>query len=281
MSRHAFLIIAHNEFAVLQRLLSALDNEQVDIYVHIDKKVKEYPVLRTERAGLFFVKNRVDVRWGHVSQIECEYALFREAYKPGEYCFYHLISGVHLPLKGIEDILSYYESCIGMNILPHLDCNDQYQMDLKVRRYNLLIKWFGYGPKWLQRCVQLFWRANHSFQKLLGITFNSACDFRVSSNWVSLSEDALSYIISRFEYSMRLFQYSFCGDEWFIATLLFHSEFKDSIVSPDCILLCSIGDCNAITFTTKDRDLLLSSNCLWARKFSSESMAIVDEILSR
>ena len=34
--KHAFLIIAHNEYPVLEVLLSMLDDERNDIYLHID-----------------------------------------------------------------------------------------------------------------------------------------------------------------------------------------------------------------------------------------------------
>ena len=40
MKRHAFLIIAHNEFGVLQRLVDAIDDPRNDIYIHFDKKVE-------------------------------------------------------------------------------------------------------------------------------------------------------------------------------------------------------------------------------------------------
>ena len=36
--KHAFLIIAHNEYPVLEVLLSMLDDERNDIYLHIDKR---------------------------------------------------------------------------------------------------------------------------------------------------------------------------------------------------------------------------------------------------
>lgn len=278
--KHAFMIIAHNEFVILQRLISALDDERIDIYVHIDKKVREMPVLHANHAGLFILQNRVDVRWGHVSQIECEYALFREAYKPGVYCFYHLISGVHLPLKSLDYILSYYESMVGKNILPHLDCNDEYQMNLKVRRYNILVRWYVYGPKLLQRCAQLVWTASHAVQKRLGITYNKAKDFRVSSNWVSLTEEALHFLVSKQDEALKIFKHSFCGDEWFVATLLYRSFLRETVVSPDDILQCSIGHCNAETFTIEDSDILATSICLWGRKFSSVDMSIVDIVLS-
>lgn len=37
--KHAYLIIAHNEFDLLQKLISVLDDERNDIFIHIDKKV--------------------------------------------------------------------------------------------------------------------------------------------------------------------------------------------------------------------------------------------------
>lgn len=36
--KHAYLIIAHTEFKLLENLISILDNPNNDIFVHIDKK---------------------------------------------------------------------------------------------------------------------------------------------------------------------------------------------------------------------------------------------------
>ena len=45
--KHAYLIMAHHEFEVLGKLVQALDDERNDIYIHFDKKVKNYPLLKT------------------------------------------------------------------------------------------------------------------------------------------------------------------------------------------------------------------------------------------
>lgn len=37
--KHAYLIVAHTDFKILERLLDLLDYPGNDIYVHIDKKV--------------------------------------------------------------------------------------------------------------------------------------------------------------------------------------------------------------------------------------------------
>lgn len=40
MQKHAYLIMSHNDFYILEKLLRLLDDRRNDIYVHIDKKVK-------------------------------------------------------------------------------------------------------------------------------------------------------------------------------------------------------------------------------------------------
>ncbi len=40
-SKHAYCIIAHNNFNQLQILIDMLDDARNDIFVHIDKKVKQ------------------------------------------------------------------------------------------------------------------------------------------------------------------------------------------------------------------------------------------------
>lgn len=50
MMKHAFLIIAHNEYPILEVLLSMLDDERNDIYLHIDKRaVGLYQKLKDSR----------------------------------------------------------------------------------------------------------------------------------------------------------------------------------------------------------------------------------------
>ena len=38
MDKHAILIMAHNQFDILEKLLIMLDHERNDIYIHIDRK---------------------------------------------------------------------------------------------------------------------------------------------------------------------------------------------------------------------------------------------------
>ena len=61
--KHAYLILAHTDFALLQVLVSSLDDSRNDIFVHIDKKVSTLPKLNVNHSNVYFAKNRIDVRW--------------------------------------------------------------------------------------------------------------------------------------------------------------------------------------------------------------------------
>lgn len=72
--KHAYLILAHGDFELLQCLVSALDDERNDLYVHVDKKVKELPSLTVHKCRLYLIDERIDVRWGSVRMLEAEFA---------------------------------------------------------------------------------------------------------------------------------------------------------------------------------------------------------------
>mgnify|MGYP003196237755 CR=1 FL=1 len=82
MNKHAYLIIAHNQFDLLKKILTMLDDERNDFYIHIDKKVKDFDssafdgVLK--HSNLTFC-DRVNITWGDFSQIQSEMTLFKAA----------------------------------------------------------------------------------------------------------------------------------------------------------------------------------------------------------
>lgn len=41
MQKHAYMIIAHNDFDLLETLVRLLDDPRNDLYIHIDAKVQD------------------------------------------------------------------------------------------------------------------------------------------------------------------------------------------------------------------------------------------------
>ena len=90
--KHAYLILAHGSYTLLQRLVSTIDDERNDIFIHIDRKQQELPRLQVKYSHLFLLdKERVSVFWGDVSVIAAEFALMAFAHKHGDYAYYHLL----------------------------------------------------------------------------------------------------------------------------------------------------------------------------------------------
>ncbi len=62
---HAFLIMAHDDYDLLEKLVKMIDNIQADIYIHIDKKSKELPKLDNKYSNIYFIK-RIRINWGGI-----------------------------------------------------------------------------------------------------------------------------------------------------------------------------------------------------------------------
>ena len=109
MKKHAYLIMAHNEFDMLRRLLKELDDPRNDIYLHIDKKAKgfDFNILRNsvKHSQLILIPG-MNIYWGTISQVKCELRLMQAAAK-GQYHYYHLLSGSDFPLKSQDYIHEY------------------------------------------------------------------------------------------------------------------------------------------------------------------------------
>ena len=164
--RHAWLIIAHNEFDILQRLVSLLDDERSDFFIHFDKKVKTLPTLHLEKGRLFVLENRMDVRWGSVSQIKVELELLEAALLKGPYAHYHILSGTHLPLKPIDELLTFYDSHEGVEVMRRW-ADDPGDADFKLRRYHFPLGHYKYGSPGQRRLCQLAWQVVIKVQKIL------------------------------------------------------------------------------------------------------------------
>ena len=266
--RHAWLIIAHNEFGILQRLVSALDSPQSEIYIHIDKKVESLPDIHVKRSRLIFLSDRIDVRWGSILQIKCELVLLKTAFASGPYDYYHIISGTTLPLKSFEEIDLYFHQYRGKSVFRSLCQPPSSQEILKVRRYNLFVRHYASPKAFLRKSSQFLWKASVAIQRLLGIEANQGKVFYNASNWVSLTQDAVKYILGRERDILKTYRYSFCGDEYFIPSELMGSPLKDALINGDHYLLHKIIHSNASVYPLTEYNRLSESGYLFARKFT-------------
>ena len=117
MIKQAILIIAHNNFGTLEKIIECLDSDYFDLYVHIDLKSKNFnleELSKIPKKSKIYIYNKYNVRWADFSQVECELFLLKQAVSNGIYTYFHLISGVDMPLKSPKAIYDFFEKNKGV-----------------------------------------------------------------------------------------------------------------------------------------------------------------------
>ena len=292
LMKHAYLIMAHGNWEILRVLIFLLDDERNDIFLHIDKKadMPEGKTMETSHAQLFVLKNRIDVRWGNLSQIKAEYALFEEAVKNGPYAYYHLISGQDLPIKTQDEIHRFFDENQGKEFVG-INHGEEFEWDCrrKMMRYWLLTRFTRSQYGWLNEVTK---RLNKYLSILLSLVIHrSKLHFAKGANWVSISQKCVEYVISQKNFVMKRFNFTFCPDEFFIQTLVWnHPELRQALYHPEdeyegCMRLIDWKRGNPYVWTLADKEELMTSHRLFARKFTMQHSDIIywlkDELGSR
>ncbi len=91
----AYLIVAHNNYEHLKRLITALDEHACRFYIHIDKKS---PLPHLKADNIIFLQDRVNVHWSGFSMVRVTLNLLHRAIAD-ENDYFVLISGADYPIQ--------------------------------------------------------------------------------------------------------------------------------------------------------------------------------------
>ena len=285
--KHAFLIIAHNEFDVLKLLVSCLDDTRNDIFIHFDKKVSTLPDVRTQYAGLTILENRIDVRWGAPSMVEAEFALFETACSQGPYQHYHLLSGVDLPIKGQDHIHDFFDRYDGEEFIGYTWTQMPAGFSRKVQYWHLFPEDFK-SRSFIKKALRAGFL---SLQEVLGIKRNRNVNFKKGSQWVSITEGMAQYFLEHRDWIRKTFRNTFCCDELVMQTLCWMSPYQEHIHSltsdgEGCVRAIGWRENPAGSemvlrdWTDADFEFLKVSPALFARKFNSRDPQFLEKVVS-
>jgi len=105
--KHAFLILAHNNWLQLKELIQALDDKDFILFVHIDKRAKSFNIDDFKNITNFsevYFFSEFKCYWGGYSLVESELFLLKKASKI-HFDYYHLLSGSDYPIKSNKYIV--------------------------------------------------------------------------------------------------------------------------------------------------------------------------------
>lgn len=284
--KHAYLIIAHNEYPVVRVLLSMLDDKRNDIYLHIDRRSTElYEKLRTlqlQQAGLHILPARNKVYWGDLSQVETEYLLLETASAHGPYAYYHLLSGADLPIQTQDHIHAFFQENAGKEFVGFWS-GDWHRKDLerKVSRYYFFTKHLKRNHSPWHFITAPIHNLALMAQKVLRFQRRQEVKFRKGAQWCSITHGFCLYLLTKKTFVLRRFRHTLCPDEIFVQTLLWNSPFRKNIYNTEdndlgCMRLIDWTRGNPYTWKAQDYAELTASDKLFARKFSSREKKLIE-----
>lgn len=281
MDKHAYLIMAHNNFYILEKLLLLLDDERNDIYLHIDKKVKNFEFEKfkklCKKSNIYFTHKRINVIWGHHSQVMTEMLLFEMTSK-NNYSFYHLISGADLPLKTQDYIHKFFKEN------PEIELVEYQQRELnkweleRIKYYNLYKKNRKFS------FINVINKYFISLQIKFNVDRSKNVEVYKGSNWISISNECIKYILTQKKRIKKMVTLSNCADEIFLQIILKNTGFYEKTRKYGFNNLRFIDwergkNDSPYIFKNEDYDNLMKSNNLFARKFDDKvDKEVIDRI---
>ena len=280
--KHAYLILAHNAFDMLQTLIDCIDDERNDIFLHIDVKVKVLPCLHVEKSGLHFVAKRLDVRWGDLSMVEAEMVLLEAAVAQGPYSYYHFLSGVDLPLKSQDYIHDFCARNEGKLFIGYTLTEMTPELSRRMQYWHLFPRRFSKKRTIYSVIRALFLR----FQMAVGIRRNRKVAFKKGTQFVSITDAFARYMLSRRDWVRATFTHTFVPDESVFQTVAWMSDFKDSLYNTEsdpqgCMrAICWREGARDIDWAMADYERLASSPAFFARRFNNSDPAFIERIVA-
>lgn len=284
-SRHAYLIVAHQNADQLKTLLSLLDDPSNDLFLHIDRNWRDFDeadiVSAVTQSPVTLIKPRLHPGWGSERMVDCIINLLSESVKT-RHAFYHLLSGMDLPLKTQGEIHAFFAAHAGREFID-IGAESIHPAVLADR-----LKTYHFFQD-LRREYPFFAvldRVVLKAQSLLGVNRLKHVDipFQKGSLWFSITHEFACHALSQTERCRRYFRFSKCADELYLQTLLTLSPFLERRYFPgyndDRATMRLIdwdrgNGSSPYVFRSEDYALLTESDMLFARKFDERVDAAI------
>jgi len=248
-----------------------MNNGQFDFYIHLDKKID----IETHRdlfdlPNVYFVKNRIDIKWAGYTTAEAALSGVREITASGiKYGFINLITGQDYPIKSPE--------YIGKEFMFFKDIeNDWTEARQRVEKYHF---------------TDMSFRGRYAIQFFLN-SFMPKRKFPLNiklygkETFWTLSPDCAKYVVDTIDSNPKLrrfLRFTWGSDEFIFQSIIMSSPFKANVINKNYRFINWPGENvpRPTTFLTKDFDRIMASDCLFGRKFDINTDEKILDLLDR
>ena len=289
-SRHAYLVLAHQNWNQLQQLLRLLDHPLNDIFLHIDSLQRGWVASAFQGAvqqGTLVLSSTRHPAWGSETLIDVTLDLLSAA-AATPHAYYHLISGMDLPLRTQSEIHAFFSHAGNAEFIDFKaeTVSNELLRD-RLQTYHLFQSARERFP-----FIRTLDNVSLRFQSALRVNRLRRCSvqFQKGSQWFSITQYFAVYCLQHARDYRPYFRFSKCGDELFFQTILQNSPFlgKRAIRSFDDeratmrLIDWDRGNSSSpFVFRAADYDAILQSGMLFARKFDeSVDPVIVERIVA-
>jgi len=273
--KHSFLILAHEDVAMLHRLVRRIA-PLGPVYVHVDAKT-DITGWQREDLPCVFLSSRVPVYWGDWSMVETTTHLLESALADSSNCRFTLLSGSHYPIISNQEIAEKASDLgilIGSRSAPNMPDGSRPESDY-LRRFYRTRK--PTGP-WSRLKNGFMNRLVFSGRPLDWKSVAPATGMRAGESYWSIDRDFAEYCVTQIRTSPPLIDYFkkiVCSDEKVFATL--YGEYAREISLEGTTYSKWAGGTNPIAISRGDIEMAKATNQFWfARKFRASDSMILD-----
>ena len=282
----AYLVIAYMDPEQLKRLAVRLCRTS-DVFVHINASVDLVPFQQAlsgvhGSGKVIFSKDRYRIVWGGYSILKAAFSMMEQAFRQDTYDRFVLLTGLDYPIRSDEEIEAFFFD----NAHKEYICADI----VRGEQYDHLYYHASRDHRILHKCFQVYekiLRKSGKKGKRDYVVYNGKEYhlYGIAPKW-ALSGECASYLLHFYKNNRgfnRYFQLMHAPDDFYVATVLFNSKFRNSIESRENIfkIVWLPDDKGAKILDQEDYQELLSDNSLYAKKFQSgyseELIEMLDE----
>ncbi|MCO7176709.1 beta-1,6-N-acetylglucosaminyltransferase [Sporolactobacillus kofuensis] len=283
----AYLIIAHNNFEHLKRLIRSIQNENVFFFIHIDQKAPQ--ISFDEFYHVQLIPEQYSIKWGGFSMVKVTIELLKYAYHFDDFNRFVLLSGVDYPIRSNEYIENLFQknptiNYIDTQLMPSIDK----PFDRLFRYYiecDRTVNLQSFPIKVVNKLIKQsrIWRAYpEQYQHYKPFA---------GSQWWSFSDAFVDYLlnfISTNDAFIRFYLHTFVPDEMFFQTIIMNSPFAQTVRNTLTFADWELGGPPYPSLIRKIHMDLLKNELIYsnqkvtiycfARKFTDDSSKIVSEL---
>lgn len=271
--KQAILITAYKNFEHLESIVKNF-NQDFEIYIHIDRKVKIPQIIYKRLMDYPQVKlliQRYRIYWGDLNHVKAIILLCKEALHSNDIGYIHMISGGDYVVKNIEYFKIFFEQNRHVEFLENF-CLPTTRWEggglnrLKYFHFNFFFNvQTPRGWNWYKKLLK--WQEKFFFKRDMFFEYN----IYGGSTWWSLSRECVQYIVNYTETKPAFFRrlrFTFVPEEIYIPTIVMNSTFAKNVINDNIRYTIWEYRNGNIPANLDIRDLkpILISNNIFARK---------------